>query len=170
MCGFIMDNYSFGYIKDLLTKEGLDVTIESEIENVPMKHLRLNLGQDYKKRPLSAYIILDQEQIDKKLEAKSTVFLQIWMVFPFHFIDEMVSEVGRYLLLVNKSLAFPGFGLSEPDRSLYFKYTLTFPEGNINISLLNSFIGLVMFFYDTFSKNIEEIASGNKSLLESVSI
>lgn len=163
-----MESHSLGYIKDLLTKEGMDVHIVTSTKDLPFKHLQLSLGNDSNGRPIIAYIFLDKRYKGEHSQKKQPLLLQFLLVFPFHFADEMVSEIGRYLLVINKSLAFPGFGLSEPDRSIYYKYTLSFPDGNIVSSFLIDFIGSIWLIYDAFSQKIEEVAIGVKNLAEIV--
>lgn len=152
-----MHKYSLGYIKDFLVKEGLKAEVATS-ENIVSKHIIIELEKDHKERDLKIYLTLDQEKVKKESHRKPALFLQIWMVFPFKFHDESILELARYLIIINKSLAFPGFGLSEPDQMIFYKYTLTFPNENLDLILIKNFIDLIQFLYDTYSQTIEQVA------------
>lgn len=157
-------------ITNMLLTEKMNAKIVKGSDLIKYEHIELGLGNDYKDRPISAYIWLDQQQTQSEENSDNQrMFLQILVVFPFQFKEEVVSQLGRYILVINKSLAFPGFGISEPDRSIYYKYTLTFPDGKISKSLLLDFIGLIWLIFDSFIEKIESVSNKNKTLFEIVS-
>lgn len=129
--------------------------IESSLE-LPFPHLRINLGFDSQKRALFALMWLfspSQKGIKDQL-------LQIFIPFPFGFIESALLPTALTLLRLNKVTPFPGLGLSEPDRSLYYKYTLTFPEGGVRVELIENFLGAALLLVDSHTPQIEAIASG----------
>lgn len=157
------------WMQETLSHEGINAKIINRSASIQHRHLEFQLGLDYRGRPIVALAWLDEQVLSSQEHAKNKrLFLQIMIVLPFHFEDRAVSVLSRYLHVINKSLAFPGFGLSEPDRSVYYKYTFTFPEGDILKSFLLDIIGLEWLLHDTFVARIEAVASGSATLIDSV--
>lgn len=156
-----MAKLTLDVLKDALKAEALSPELVNPSGKFPFPHLLVPLGKDFKNRNLELILWIDQEPIP---------CLQLIFLFPFNYTDETLTATARYLHMLNKSSAFPGFGLSEPDHALYFKYAFPFQEGPSLPSTMRSFIGLIEFLYDTYAQNIEEIASGNKSFIEIVAV
>lgn len=158
-------------IKDFLSKDGMLLELLPPTTDLPLQYLKISLGKDYKNRDISAILWLETQTETAPGNATNAlkspnVFMQILFAFPFNYIESALLPTARYILMLNKTMAFPGLGLSEPDHALYYKYTLTFPEGRVQMDLLKDFIGLVQFVYDTFAPKIESIANGSISSLE----
>lgn len=152
-------------LRDLLEREGLKPVLLESSPGLPFAHLQIPLGKDFKDRNLNFVLWLDTQT------GKNPVtLLQLIFLFPFNYIDDALPSTARYLHMINKTIAFPGFGLSEPDHAIYYKYAFPLPEGASLSQLMTSFIGLIEFFYDTYAPHIEEIASGQKSFAEIVRV
>jgi hypothetical protein len=157
-------------IKNILSAERMDVKIVKKSDIIKHEHIMLNLKEDYKDRPIYAYIWPDEQKIESEENSEeiNRIYIQILVILPYKFEEEAVSQLSRYLLVINKSLAFPGFCISETDQSIFYKYTLTFPNGQISKSFLLDFIGLLWLILDSFSQKIENISNNTKTIFETV--
>ena len=151
----------------------MDVELISSSESLLFPHLKIIFRNEYKNRNLSLLIWIDyqkdwsQNSINQQ---KPTLFLQFLLIFPFNYIESALDSTARYILLINKTIAYNGFGLSEVEKGIYFKYVLSFPESKLEENLIKGFIGLIRFLYDTYAPNLESIASGSISYQEMVSL
>jgi hypothetical protein len=158
------------HLSDQLAHEKLTVELAPESRDLPFAHIKIALGPDEQKREIMALLWpFSKPHTEAKTEKKDEdLFIQIFIPFPFPYVDESLLATARYILMVNKVVAFPGFGLSEPDHALYYKYTLCFPRGRISAPAIIDFLGAASFLYDAHAPLIEEIASGRKSFEEIV--
>jgi hypothetical protein len=140
-------------IKEYLTSQEMEAKILPPSDDLPLDHLAVSLDPDYKNRKLTILMWIDSE-----------AYLQVMLLFPFHFVDETLLSTGRYLLMINKSLAFAGFGLSEPDHAIYYRYTISEKK----VESIYNFIGFIAMIYDTFAPKIEPLASGDKTFEETL--
>lgn len=152
-------------LQKIFLKNGLTATIEKATSKLPREHVQLSLGLDEANRARNLILFTESAET-MKTKTHTSKYLQCILLFPFHFDPHHLLPLARYLLLINITAAFPGFGLSEPDRAILFKYTLTFPEGHIIPQTLFEFVGIIEFLYDTFAPNIEKLAIGTKSFEE----
>jgi hypothetical protein len=135
-------------IKEYLTGQEMEAKILPPSDEFPLDHLAVTLDSK-----LTVWMWIDSE-----------AFLQVMLLFPFHFVDDTLLTTGRYLLMINKSLAFPGFGLSEPDHTIYYRYTLSITGKKFEP--IYNFIGFIEMIYDTFAPKIKLLANGNKTFEE----
>lgn len=154
---------------DQLEHENLTVELAPESQDLPFAHIKIALGPDEQKRDIVALLWpFSKTLTEKVIKKEEDLFIQIFIPFPFPYVDAALLATARYILMVNKVVAFPGFGLSEPDHALYYKYTLCFPRGRINVPAIIDFLGAASFLFDAHAPLIEAIASGHKSFEEIV--
>jgi hypothetical protein len=99
-------------------------------------------------------------------EEKETNFLQIFLSFPYTFELSAIPDLSRLLLLLNKTLLFPAFGLSENEGIIYYRHTLYCENGMIPKTLTRTIIGVLSLYVDSLSPMIETVASGKQGLQE----
>lgn len=157
-------------IKEFLEKETIICSIEKGVGEFPVDYLMIDMGEDEKGRPQRIELFAVQKEIpetedtsgrpksDKTKGGDKPNFLHIQYFLPFKFRDESVNNIARFLLLINKTLEFTGFGMSEVDRLVYFRNDLFCDRSKVNTELLNGLLGYVLLIVDSFSPTIERLA------------
>lgn len=140
-------------------EEGQDYTLRLSIQKKELA--RKDMEKGFQKE--------DSLQAEKK-KLKQETFLQFLLFFPFFAEETSFSDLARYLLLVNKSLEFPGFGLAESDRLVYFRHLLFFPSSRVSETMILDFIGMILLLIDAFGPNIAQIARLEKSYSEIIKL
>lgn len=99
-------------------------------------------------------------------EQENAHFLQIFLSFPYECTAEHIHSVARLLLLLNKGLPFPAFGLSEVEGTIYYRHVLYCKNKALPTTLISSLLGMLLLYIDSLSPMIEQVASGKKGLQE----
>lgn len=159
-------------IREFLEKEAIKCKIERGIGEIPTDFLTIDMGQDEKGRPqlieLFAVIkeIPETEGEHRKEKTQNPNFLDLQYLLPFRFPGESVNDIARYLLLINKTLKFIGFGMSEVDGLVYFRHNLYCQRSKVNVELLKGLLGYLLLIVDSFSPTIERLARREITLQE----
>jgi len=166
-----MIDCSVSAIKGFLESESIQLHLEKGTESTPIDTLVLEIGNDYAGRVQEVLLQIVKKKMlntDKTSESptKDLKFLSLLYFFPFQFKDEAVNDIARYILLINKTLEFSGFGLSEVDRLIFFRHDLWCNLGKVNRDLLKSFLGYVLLLADAFGPKFEQLASCEKSFFQ----
>jgi hypothetical protein len=155
----------------LLGKENIQWKIEKGTEELPTDRLIITMAEDDKKRPLLLELYIFEKSIELehhhgKQEKRKPKFLNFRYYFPFRFKDEAVNDIARYVLLINKSLEFAGFGMSEVDRNVYFRHDLLCASNKIDSHIFKGLIGYCLLIIYTFGPEIEKLASCKKNFIQ----
>lgn len=152
-------------------------TLEPATEDFPLPQLLVDLGTDKQDRPRALAITL-QEQFfqtileSQKLQAEAAyISIQFDIDFPFEMSVQTSREVACVLLFINRLIDLPGFGMSETDNQIYFRYVLLAQEKAVDKPLLLGIVGTIMLAMDLFGELIESAASGKMTfnqLLEKI--
>jgi hypothetical protein len=151
-------------LKSSLISDGISAEIVHPSAEFSFIHLRVILPNDHQDRQLQALIWI--EAINQPENNQNV--LTLYLSFPFPYQNETFLDTARYLMVINKTIPFPGFGLSEPDHTLYYRYTLVTTSGQLDVGLIKSILGLAAYYYDSFAPNLEAIASGRHSFEETL--
>lgn len=116
--------------------------------------LHLFLGTDYRDRPLILEISLESYG-----RSKEDISVHLLLRLPFVVRSEMIKEMARFVLLLNRPLDIPGFGFDELSRSLFFRYRLLIC-GASSLSALLSITKTTHFLVDSLTEQIEKVAEG----------
>lgn len=152
-------------LKDFFESETITSRTEKLDGENPVEVLVLQFGQDEKGREQLIELFIEEKNLvgDERKEIKSppkkALFVHFRYVFPFEFQDESVNDLARFLLLINKTLEFPGFGISEIDRRIYYRHDLYSDSTRLREDLLKSLLGYILLIVDTFGPKLEQVAS-----------
>ena len=94
------------------------------------------------------------------------VFIQLSVTLPIDVKEEGVADLARLLLLLNKGLELPGFGLSEPDEACYFKHVLRCQRQTVETSKILALTDYTELILSMFLSAIQEVAEGKITLNE----
>lgn len=104
--------------------------------------------------------------LEPQEHAKLAHFLHLYLIFPFKCEPASSADLARLLLMLNKSLPFPAFGLSEIDGLIYYKNSLYCEKGAVPVALTCSLIGNLALYVDSLSPMVQAVASGQRKLHE----
>ena len=160
-------------ILDFLKEKSLPAELIKKNKDVPVDRIVVKLGRDEKKRGQELELFRFEKELslkgeDKDANAKKAVFLRITQMLPFTFQDKTVADVARYALLVNKGLEYVGFGVSEVDRAIYFRYDLHCSLNTVSEEVLMGILGYASLIVDSFSPKFESLSTGEKDFLQVV--
>ena len=149
-------------IQAILTKEGIysRITIPKDLTEIPYIEIDLDedhLGRDQVLKIQSQTQILDPDQKTKFTKIEFSV------EYPFTYVPIKSSDLARFIAFINRFSDLPGFELDEVDQTILFRHVYIGIENNVNALFFTSIIGLILMIMDLNAKNIELIASGERS-------
>jgi hypothetical protein len=121
-------------------------------------NLQIVLGKNEEEKFWNLLIQFNDMPLEPKPNGTKAHFMQFFLVFPYDYERESTAELARLLLMFNKSAPFPGFGLSEVDKKIYYKYSLNCERGAIPIALACSIVGMITLYIDSLSPMIKSVA------------
>lgn len=163
---------SLDSIKEFLEKETITCSLKNGGKELPIDYLVIDMGVDEKGRPQLIEIfavqkdIPETEGVKEQTKGNKQNFLNIQYFLPFKFRGEAVNDISRFLLLINKTLEFTGFGMSEVDRLVYFRHDLFCERSKVNTELLKGLLGYLLLMVDSFSPTIEKLALQETTFLQ----
>jgi hypothetical protein len=92
------------------------------------------------------------------------IFLLFNVTLPFELHQKGVIDVARYVLLINKGLELPGFGMSEPDEVCYYRHVLKSNSSRLDEKELLSMVSYIEMTLMIFMPPLKELVEGKKSL------
>lgn len=147
-------------LKELLEQKGYQCTgVDKTTPN-----LEVLLKVDDQKRSWKALLCPTSHKLAYGADKENAHFLQLFLQFPYSCQAKQVQSVARLLLLINKSLPFPAFGLSEVEGTIYYRHVLYCKNRAIPTTLVCSLLGMLLLYIDSLSPMIELVASDKKSL------
>lgn len=158
-----------GKYQNMLEQYAFPCAIARQGGEIPFDQLEVVLGEDDQGREQLMTLRLmaqrmELEEPDSPRPQRSEYFLQFFVRLPFSVEDRAIGEVSRTILFFNKSLDLPGFGFSEVDRMVYYRYPLYTADGEVNDELMMGIVGMIMLCLDTFAPMIEQVAKGEVTL------
>lgn len=161
---------SLDALKEFFDKETVASSIQKGSGEFAMDYLVIDMGKDEKGRPQLIDVFAIQKDIPeqdseeimglepkKKKKENKPNFLHIQYFIPFQFRGGAVNEIARFLLLINKTLEFTGFGMSEVDHLVYFRHDLFCDRSKVNTELLKGLLGYLLLMVDSFTPTIESL-------------
>ncbi len=161
-------------LKQFLESQDMKCTFIPKSEEIPIDQVFVYMGQDDSDRDLLLQIrVVEQELEGVELQGvtkknMSYHHMHFLVNLPLKINEHCIGDVARMVLLLNKSLSVPGFEFSEVDRMVYYRYVLMTSGGRFNGNIVMSIIGMIMFNIDVFSKTIEDVGTGARTLVEVV--
>jgi hypothetical protein len=158
-------------LKTFLETLGLEVH-EQQAPSLPSQ-LTFAICEDAKERPIYISLVVHpvdmgslQQILKINSQAKAYHRLQLFSPLPFQFKPEAAAELARFLMMINKSIEYPGFECNETDRVLYFKMAWPFEGDEIDPALLANQLYYVTSLMSSFSEGLEAVGQLKMSLKE----
>ena len=92
--------------------------------------------------------------------------LQILAFIPTNYKDEVVSDLSRLLLMLNKELDVPGFCIDENSKTVFYRVMIPTYKKELATDVLEAFVGTIINVCKTFSPVVEAVAMGAMTLEE----
>ena len=149
-------------LENFFKKESINCYKESDSVEFPTDYLVIDTAVDEKGRPqLIQLYVLNRDIPGKVSQAndREANFIQIKYIYPFEFQAEAVNEIARYVLLINKTLDFLGFCMSEVDSKIFFRCDLSCKKTLIDTELLKGMLGYILLAVDSFCPTMEKLAT-----------
>jgi hypothetical protein len=161
----------------IFQSEGKRCRIEPASDDFPLAQLFVDLPDDKNQRTRSLSITYQEQFFQTILEDQQIVneskysSIQFDTILPFEVNPRFSDEVSHLLLYINHAIDFPGFGLSEAEHLVYYRYVLLGQEKALDRALLLGIFGTILLILDLFSELIEMGAQGKMTfnqLLEKI--
>ncbi|MBS0655639.1 MAG: YbjN domain-containing protein [Verrucomicrobia bacterium] len=149
-------------LKEALQQKGYQCEMVDKAH--PKLEVTLKGGGDT--RIWKALLSPTSQKLGLRKESEKAHFLQLFLPFPYGCEAENVQNTARLLLLINKSLPFPAFGLSEVEGVIYYRHVLYCHHNTIPTMLVCTLLGALLLYVDSLSPMIELVSSGQKGLHE----
>lgn len=158
-----MIDASLAAIKEYLEAESISCSIETEEDEAPVEFLAIDMGEDEQGYQQTVQIFRTEKALiqakGSETAPKPALFLHFRYIIPFRFEPEAVNDIARFLLLINKTLEFPGFGMSEVDQVIYYRHDLYCGFGQLNEDVLKGILGYLLFVVDSFTPKLQQLAA-----------
>lgn len=92
--------------------------------------------------------------------------LQVLIFLPIEVKESTIPDLARQLLMFNKELDIPGFGLDEQSRTTFFRVMIPAHNKEIEESILENFLNTMSTVVDSFTPAISTVASGQMTFTE----
>lgn len=162
-----MSDSGLAYWHSHLNKQGFSCELVPEDEQIRYPRLNIALGPDQMGRERTLELRIDTYLLPPDLQAGETdtdtnseKVLHLFVALPFFIKPEAMGEVARLLLLLNKPLDIPGFGIDETARLAFFRYGLFTNKGHHAVRLMVALIGVIHLLVDSLTAQIEAVANG----------
>lgn len=167
-----MNISKFTYWENLLIKQGYKCQFLPKDETVGYPRLMIDLGKDHRERSRLLEMRFNHYPLPISIEAGSVegektekmpedqVVNHLFVALPFFVKPETFGEVSRFLMLLNKNLDIPGFGLDEETKLVFFRYGIFTYKGHQSTRLLFAMIGMITLLIDAQTPQIEAISQG----------
>ncbi len=161
-----MIELSYSELKKLLDTYAFTYTDVPRSDKLPCDTFFVALGEDYQKRPLLLNIRIFEQEAPKADGdgADKFVFLNYLITYPFGVHQPAFPDIARLILMLNKILPVPGFGLSEMDRMVFYHYTQFTVNGKIDPDAILAQIAMIVHYVNLHTKAFEALATREKTL------
>lgn len=159
-------------IKNFLESLGLEVHEQPSTDPASPTQLTFIICEDPKERPIYISLIVHpvkMADMQELLEIKTPIAyhrVQLFSPLPFQFKSEAAGELARFLMMINKSVEYPGFECNETDRILYFKMAWPLEGEAVDECLLATQIYYISSLMMTFCEPIEKVGNNELSIKE----
>jgi len=154
-----MDNLRLKSVADNLNGAGYPASLISPSDAAPFEQLYVTLDPDGKGRPRAIQL----QYIPVRASNDGDHLLQFVSSLPFPLIGKVAGDTARMILLVNKVIELPGFGMSEIDESLYYQHVHLCRKGYFEDATVGQLLSTILHYVDEYAPVVEEIAVGEKS-------
>lgn len=92
--------------------------------------------------------------------------LQMLSFIPCMLKPTAINDLSRLLHLLNKELDIPGFGVDEASSVIFYRIMLPASEGQIDLKIVDTFVGSIKNVVETFAPVIATVAAGMTTFQE----
>ena len=154
-----VDNMRLKSVAENLNGAGYPASLISPSDVTPFEQLYVTLDADAKGRPRAIQL----QYIPVRASNDGDHLLQFVSSLPFQLNASVAGDTARMVLLVNKVIELPGFGMSEIDGSLYYQHVHVCRKGYFEDETVGQLLSSILHYVDDFAPVVEEIAVGAKS-------
>ena len=135
-------------------------------EGAPFERLQVLIGVDSEERPLSLQLSFINDVAlavgagEDEEDTHDAIFLQFILLFPVPVGADHIPGLMAYLMQINRILPVGGFGVSQPDGTVYYQYNLALPERDIDENVLLEVVQIIDFFVNKFQESIGKVSTG----------
>lgn len=158
-------------IKDFLASFDLKAGLYTIDEEHAQEEVLVYIGQDLAERSY----FLQIRHFDKDLTQyvgeenapdieNSFSSLNFFMGLPFDFPEDKRDSICRLAMIVNKTLAFQSFTVSEKEKMVYCQYYYPIFQEEIHENVLLGILSSFIFAKDTFVQFFDDVAHGKATV------
>jgi len=152
-----------GLLQSFLEDEDYDTQLIPVTPDQPFEILQVDLTDDVEGESvqLNMHFVNDVTQALGSLDDPDDVFLlNCLIIFPFQAQQDKKVEAMELILSLNRLLPIGSFGMSFPDRSLYYQYHLATEDRDIPENVILDVVGMMGFFVGEFVPKIKAVLQG----------
>ena len=154
-----VDKMRLKSVVEHLNGAGYCASLLSPSDVTPFEQLYITLDPDVKGRPRGVQL----QYIPVRASNDGDHLLQFVSSLPFELNASVAGDTARMVLLVNKVIELPGFGMSEIDTSIYYQHVHVCRKGHFEDETVGQLLSSILHYVDEFAPVVEEIAVGAKS-------
>lgn len=156
-------------LQHFFEKQKFTTKIIEASEEIPFDALFISIGDEEAGQSIIQIRIMeqivdeDEDNIGIKQNSKGYFHIQFTVPIDISINEKYMSEVGRLVLLINRTCNLPGFEFNEIERVLYYRYAMLISGNTIDPYVVVSIIGTIMLYVTTFSDYLRDIGDGSKT-------
>lgn len=156
-------------IKKILDADNFPCAMMAGDELAPRPRLAVDLGQDDDGRDLHLVVDLlleaeGREPNDRTQRPDDLNMLHFVAVLPFAVAEAHYADVARFVMLINATTEFPGFVFNEMGGLVCFRHMMISVSEAVDQQVVRKAIGLIAFCIEVFSKPLEQVATGARTI------
>lgn len=94
--------------------------------------------------------------------------LQFFVPLPFEINQISISDLARFILLLNTKLSLTGFELREENGWVYYRHLMTCSESELDEELIVNTVWMISYVLDRFAPILREVVEGHKNLQQGI--
>ena len=159
-------------IKNTLKAWDFNVNLFEVSPELPLKQVSVYLEGEPELQVviyfLSDLLKLDPQvnEVSEQMDESGTDLLQIFMQFPLELNEKAISDLARFMHMINWSTPIGAFGINESQKILYYRNVIECMQNGPDPELVADTVnGMELFARQRFDL-LQKISSGEKSLDE----
>lgn len=141
--------------------EEQDVKVTQHPPEAQKTRARLTITLDEDEPPLQVEV---EEVVEREDEGSTLRLLHFVSIFPVTASSAGAVELMRFLMLLNATVAFPGFVLDERNGKVLFRHVAVVPESGIDMQVVERVLSAVSVLQDTFAEPLVALAEGRSTV------
>lgn len=150
-------------LEHVLLARGVEVESSVPTEFIPFSHLLLTFASDTSETDVFSVIVstVGGEFLAANFEAGGpSDLIQILYPSPYQIEKERITEVARFIQLLNKVLILGAFGYDERENRCFFRYTCSISKSQPDYEEVANVLLLIQDLLNTYVGALEDISMG----------